>query len=52
MPDFLEQLDRVGEWVGAVVRGPLLAAVPWPAAALWFVPLVLPMPLNLSESPR
>jgi len=38
---FNEQLDRVGEMVGVVVLGLLLASVPWVPAALWFVPLAL-----------
>ncbi len=39
--NFNEQLDRIGEMVGVVVLGLLLWAVTWPAAALWFVPLML-----------
>jgi NhaP-type Na+/H+ or K+/H+ antiporter len=38
---FNEQLDRIGEMVGVVVLGLLLASVPWVPAALWFVPLAL-----------
>ena len=38
---FNEQLDRIGEMAGVVVLGMLLWAVPWAAAAWWFVPLVL-----------
>ena len=38
---FNEQLDRIGEMVGVVVLGLLLASVAWVPAALWFVPLVL-----------
>jgi NhaP-type Na+/H+ or K+/H+ antiporter len=38
---FNEQLDRVGEMVGVVIVGMLLAAVPWVSAVWWFVPLVL-----------
>jgi sodium/hydrogen antiporter len=38
---FNEQLDRIGEMVGVVVLGLLLASVPWVPAAWWFVPLVL-----------
>jgi NhaP-type Na+/H+ or K+/H+ antiporter len=41
MLNFNEQLDRIGEMVGVVVLGLLIAAVIWPAAALWFVPLML-----------
>jgi len=38
---FNEQLDRIGEIVGVAVVGMLLWAVPWDAAAWWFVPLML-----------
>ena len=38
---FNEQLDRIGEMVGVVVLGLLLASVPWVPAVLWFVPLSL-----------
>jgi len=38
---FNEQLDNVGEMVGVVALGLLLASVPWVPAALWFVPLAL-----------
>jgi len=38
---FNEQLDRIGEMVGVVVLGLLLASVMWVAAAWWFVPLML-----------
>ena len=41
MLNFNEQLDHIGEMVGVVVLGLLLWAVTWPAAALWFVPLML-----------
>ena len=45
---FNEQLDRIGEMVGVVVLGLLLASVPWVPAALWFVPLVLVLVRPLS----
>jgi len=38
---FNEQLDCIGEMVGVVIVGMLLAAVPWVPSAWWFVPLVL-----------
>lgn len=38
---FNEQLDRIGEMVGVVLLGLMLASVPWMPAALWFVPLAL-----------
>ena len=38
---FNEQLDRIGEMVGVVLLGLMLASVPWVPAALWFVPLAL-----------
>ncbi|KPF58210.1 sodium:proton antiporter [beta proteobacterium AAP51] len=38
---FNEQLDRIGEMVGVVLLGLMLATVPWVPAALWFVPLAL-----------
>ncbi len=38
---FNEQLDRIGEMVGVVVLGLLLASVMWVPAAWWFVPLML-----------
>ncbi len=38
---FNEQLDRIGEMVGVVIVGMLLATVPWVPSAWWFVPLVL-----------
>lgn len=38
---FNEQLDRIGEMVGVVMLGMLLATMPWLGASWWFVPLVL-----------
>jgi NhaP-type Na+/H+ or K+/H+ antiporter len=38
---FNEQVERVAEVAVVVLLGAMLAAVPWPPAALWFLPLLL-----------
>jgi NhaP-type Na+/H+ or K+/H+ antiporter len=39
--EFNEQIERIGELAVVVLLGGMLAVVPWPREAVWFVPLLL-----------